>query len=289
MPLPRLRPKALCLPNAALLHTHNDIMPFPATEQIVFEKNTLTGVTCQLDYPPILKIAQETPSAFQEAVRDDYPLFQVNPVVRMTMQVVGGQVVSGQAAAPSATNSYIFSTPETPQPQRTLTLAQDSLALTTTVYTRRSELLAQLQPALDALQIVYKPAFFTRVGLRYQNLIVRSSLGLTNRSWGELLKPIFVGLAAANELAGQVSVDYSQIQFQGKVGSVVVQHGTAITAVAGKREECYLIDVDVSTNERVNIQDATSKLRELNIDAIEFYRWCLSDTLKAVLDPRNTP
>jgi uncharacterized protein (TIGR04255 family) len=257
-------------------------MPFPATEQKIFEKNTLTGVTYQLDYPPILKIALETPSAFQEAVRGDYPLFRVNPTVRMTMQVVGGQ-----AATSSVTNSYIFSTPETPQPQRTLTLAQDSLALTTTAYTRRSELLAQLQPALDALQTVYKPAFFTRVGLRYQNLIVRSSLGLADRSWGELLKPIFVGLASADELAGRVSIDYSQIQFRGKVGSVVVQHGTAITATAGKHEECYLIDMDVSTNERVNKEDATEKLRELNIDALEFYHWCLSDTLKAALVPRN--
>lgn len=257
-------------------------MPFPATKHSVFEKNTLTGVTCQLNYPPILKIAQEVPSGFQEAVRSEYPLFRVNPTIKMTVQVAGGQVVT-----PSVMNSYIFSTPENPQPERTLALAQDSLALTTIVYTRRSELLAQLQPALDALQTIYKPAFFTRVGMRYQNLIVRSTLGLEGRPWGELLKPVFVGLASAEELVGRISVDYSQIQFVVEAGTIVVQHGTTDTITAAGQEQCYLIDIDVSTDERINLEDVTEKLRELNIDALGFYDWCLADPLKAALVPRD--
>ncbi len=256
------------------------IMPFSATEHIVFEKNTLTGVTCQLSYPPILKIAQEVPSAFQDAVRSDYPLFETRPTLTIVAPPVPGQPVTQ-----TVTNAYIFSTAESPQPQRTLSLAQDSLALTTTAYTRRSEFLTHLQPPLDALQAIYQPAFFTRVGFRYQNMIVRSALGLGDTPWRELLKPVFVGLASAEELAGQVLVDYAQIQYKSENGNVVLQHG--VTVDPATQEQCYLIDVDVSTQERVRLQDATEKLRALNIDALQLYHWCLSDTLKAALNPRH--
>lgn len=255
-------------------------MPFPATEHIVYEKNTLTGVSCQLSYPPILKIAQEMPSAFQDAVRGDYPLFEARPTLTFL-----APTVPGQPATQTVTNAYVFSTAESPQPQRTLSLAQDSLALTTTAYTRRSEFLAFLQPPLDALQAIYKPAFFTRVGFRYQNMIVRSVLGLGETAWGELLKPVFVGLASAEELAGEVSVDYSQMQYKSENGNVVLQHGT--TAHPTTNEQCYLIDVDVSTPERVSLQDVTDKLKALNIDALQLYHWCLSDALKAALNPRH--
>lgn len=255
-------------------------MPFSATEYIVFDNNTLTGVTCQLNYPPILKIAQEMPHTFQEAVRNEYPLFEIRPSVAMTMPTGIGQPV-----APTITNAYVFSTAESPNPERTLSLGQDSLALSTTAYRRRSEFFAQLQPPLDALESIYKPAFLTRVGLRYQNLIVRSKLGLTDKPWGELLKPVFVGLASVEELAQRVLVDYSQIQFKGEAGNIILQHGVTVDTLT--QEQCYLIDIDVSTDERVNFQDVTDKLKALNIDALELYYWCLSDTLKATLDPRD--
>lgn len=257
-------------------------MPFSPTERIVFEKNTLTGVTCQLNYPPILKIAQESPTAFQEAVRGEYPLFEIRPTITMT-----APPTPGQSVMPSVANTYLFSTAEVPVAQSTLTLAQDSIALTTLAYSRRSVFLAQLQPPLDVLQEIYKPAFFTRVGLRYQNLIVRSELGLGQTPWSELLKPRFVGLASVDELAGRVTIDYSQVQFKGNSGNVVVQHGITVAVTATEQEQGYLIDVDVSTDERVNLQDVTEKLRALNIDAIEFYHWCLTDALKAALVPRH--
>jgi len=255
-------------------------MPFSATQHIVFEKNTLTGVTCQLNYPPILKIAKEIPSAFQDAMRSNYPLFEV----RQTFTMLAPQIM-GQPVTQTVANAYVFSTPETPQPQGTLSLAQDSLALTTAAYTRRSEFLALLQPPLDALQDIYQPAFFTRVGFRYQNVIVRSALGLGDTPWGELLRPVFVGLASVEELAGRVAVDYSQLQYKSENGNIILQHGTTVDATT--KEQHYLIDVDVYTDERVKLQDVTDKLKSLNIDALQLYHWCLSDALKAALNPRH--
>ena len=52
-------------------------MPFPETSQkIIYKKNPLDRVICQLRFPPILKIDTELPDKFQESIRNDFPEFQ---------------------------------------------------------------------------------------------------------------------------------------------------------------------------------------------------------------------
>src|SRR5262249_7505491 len=51
-------------------------MLFPDSERVVYEKNPLTEVICQLQSPPILRIDTELPADFQERVRQQYPLYQ---------------------------------------------------------------------------------------------------------------------------------------------------------------------------------------------------------------------
>ena len=53
-------------------------MPFPESERVVFRRNTLAEVICQLRFPPILEIAAKDPAAFQEQIRAEYPLYQRN-------------------------------------------------------------------------------------------------------------------------------------------------------------------------------------------------------------------
>ena len=50
-------------------------MPFPETERVIYEKNPLNKVICQLRYPPILRIDSEVPSKFQDAIIDNFPLY----------------------------------------------------------------------------------------------------------------------------------------------------------------------------------------------------------------------
>ena len=49
-------------------------MPFPDAKRIIFRKNPLTEVVCQLRFPPILKIDAEVPANFQEAIRTEFEI-----------------------------------------------------------------------------------------------------------------------------------------------------------------------------------------------------------------------
>ena len=50
-------------------------MPFPECQRVIYKKNPLGEVICQLIFPPILKIDTEVPVAFQERVRNHFPNF----------------------------------------------------------------------------------------------------------------------------------------------------------------------------------------------------------------------
>ena len=44
-------------------------MPFPVTKRIIYKKNPLVEVICQLRFPPILSIDTEIPARFQGAIK----------------------------------------------------------------------------------------------------------------------------------------------------------------------------------------------------------------------------
>lgn len=52
-------------------------MLFSEDEACTYAKNPLLEVICQLRFPPILSINENTPAEFQEAVRDMFPQFSV--------------------------------------------------------------------------------------------------------------------------------------------------------------------------------------------------------------------
>ena len=51
-------------------------MQFPETERVIYEKNPLEQVICQLRFPPILRIEANTPAGFQDQIRNIFPQFQ---------------------------------------------------------------------------------------------------------------------------------------------------------------------------------------------------------------------
>ncbi|MCH7755956.1 TIGR04255 family protein, partial [candidate division KSB1 bacterium] len=48
-------------------------MPFPEVKRVIYKKNPLDRVICQLRFSPILKIDAEIPAEFQDMIRADFP------------------------------------------------------------------------------------------------------------------------------------------------------------------------------------------------------------------------
>lgn len=257
-------------------------MTFPASERVIYEKNPLAQVICQLRFPPILRISTELPAAFQERVRSQFPMLRTRDQSQLAslVQQVGlpQQLLSaiprlGQAAV------YDF---DTRQPGWRLTLSQEALALTATNYQRWEDFKAHLLEGHTALKEVYDPNFYVRVGLRYLNVIRRSEIGLDpSTPWEDLLQPHVLG-ALATELAPQVRQSVHEVLFNvDERISVRLRHGLLVV----DNEEAYEIDADFFSDSQTETDDAEKTLDALNHESGRLFRWCIRTKLHDAMAP----
>src|SRR5436190_490120 len=106
-------------------------MTFPASERIVFKENPLAEVICQLRFPTILAIAAEVPAAFQERIREGYPVYRRNDPLAVQPPEVGALLARLPLQAPEGAAEHNFVTEDG---SRTITLASTFLAVTETDY-----------------------------------------------------------------------------------------------------------------------------------------------------------
>src|SRR6266540_2022315 len=213
---------------------------FPASPRVIYAKAPLRQVICQLRFPPILRIESTAPADFQDRIRATFPLLERQVQQMNLVEGVPAEFAQLLVNAPTGT-SYIFRTEDQ---SHTLTLAPDWLAFSTTKYTRWEAFRALLDPPLNALIEIYKPTFFSRIGLRYQNSIQRSALNLTEHRWADLLRPEILGALALPQFeANIVEVRKSiRVKLPDGSGAVFVQHGFG--GNQGRDQNIYLLDFD---------------------------------------------
>src|SRR6266480_96525 len=96
---------------------------FPHYEDVPLGNSPLAEVLCQVRFPPILRISNEEPSAFQEHIRERFPLLKMEQGVRIVAPSLGS---SGLPSAEFQPKIYRF---QTVDEQSTIALAPDFFAL----------------------------------------------------------------------------------------------------------------------------------------------------------------
>jgi uncharacterized protein (TIGR04255 family) len=264
--------------------------PFPESPRAVYRVNPLVEVVCQLRFPALLRIDVEPPAAFQERIRAEYPVLRdktsemlgLPPDLPLLVASLLRSPGSGQK--PQAAYDFVSTDGEW-----TVSLTRDFLALATRSYRRWEEFKRHLEGPLNALLDIYAPSWFSRVGLRYQDLIKRSALNLADRPWPELLKQPITGLLSAPDLRATVEQTLTQsvIQIPDGLGYVNLRHGLVQTTK--NTEVCYLIDNDFFTDKQTRPADVYNKLDYFNQQSGRLFRWCITGVLHAAMDPELVP
>ena len=164
-------------------------MLFSAHTRAQYRKAPAHEVICQLRFPTILSINTVEPADFQEAIRAEFPKYarrQDTTPPKITLVNGSAPKVEQQ---PPVINYHFLSADN----QWKLNLTKDFIALSTLHYTGWEEFARHLDKPLAAFIKLYKPAYFQRVGLRYVNIFSRSSLGIEDAKWAELISPAYVG------------------------------------------------------------------------------------------------
>ncbi len=261
-------------------------LTFPDSSRVIYGKNPLVSVICQLRFAPILKIDASPPAEFQEHIRETFPLLKEKAVETDVPADLPEPLRNLLRDSLQKTNrrAYDFiSEDET----WTVSLTREFLALSTSQYARWEDFRSKLDQPFAALLAVYRPAFFTRIGLRYQNLIQRSNVDLEGVAWSELLKPQISGILSANNMGGTVAESHAQIliQLADDSGSVRIRHGIGQNSDNETDEECYVIDSDFFTDEKTRTDDAANILDNFNRQSGRLFRWCIEERLHDAMDP----
>jgi uncharacterized protein (TIGR04255 family) len=259
-------------------------MPFPASDRVIYDKNPLDQVVCQLRFPPILRIDAELPADFQDRIRAEFPNLAEAVEWKAEVSQGSGQVpleLLQQAMQSTGNRNYEFSSEDG---QWKVNLTRTYLALTTTHYERWEVFRQKLELPLKALSDIYAPSHFSRVGLRYIDVIRRSKLGLTDVVWADLIAaPVAGSLSSATIAASVRQYEAAQeIELARREGTVRL-----ITRLVDESaEQSFLIDSDFFCDWKTELGDAGSELDFFHERSSRLMRWCITDKLHNAMGPR---
>lgn len=265
-------------------------MALPTSKRVVFRRNPLFGVSAQVRFNPILRIQVETPAEFQEANRSQFAGYQVvNPAAIAIPSAVPAEVQAAMRNSLQSSLNISFERAhrfESGDGNWTIQLSQGSMTMSCKVYPRWEEFRERFRPVLESFVRIYSPPFMTVVGLRYQNAIERSKLGLVGVNWSALLKPFIAAeFSCEGLLEADIVSDLHRFEFREGPDRILVQHGMATNQLT--KEPVYSIDCNFNSMGKVELTDVLSRLDQLNKHSGSLFRLCITDRLFNSLEPMD--
>lgn len=252
----------------------------PESPRVIYASNPLADVICQVRFPRILRIDNELPADFQDAIRGQFPHF-----AEATFEVQG--LPAGLAASlPSQAKSRTF---ESEDQAWKVTLTSEFIALSTSRYECWEKFAETLAGPLQALFDIYQPTCASRVGLRYVDIIQRSRLGLEQVAWSRLLRPWVFGefLNLADEADVLGAARDLLLQLDGGA-HLRLRHGLARNGPDG--EVVYRIDTDLFIEDDPSYRtsaDVLEALQQFNGLSGRLFRYMIQPELSTAMGPRE--
>ncbi|MDR3283493.1 MAG: TIGR04255 family protein [Candidatus Methanoplasma sp.] len=154
-----------------------------------YRKPPVEEVFCRVDFPPILRISKELPAEFQEKIRTDYPNYSKNVGQEAFVSGAGDKQVSPAVSA-TYLNTYTF---QTEGNNGLITIAPNFLFFSAKSYVDWDDFKQKFNKIFKLFEETYSPQYYSRAGLRYCDVFVRSKYGLTDKRWADLINPEFLG------------------------------------------------------------------------------------------------
>lgn len=259
-------------------------MNLPEFERVIYKRNPLVEVVCQLRFPPILKISHQEPVEFQDMIRFKYPLLEITRA-QLSPEIL--QVVQQLGLPLQSDTTYSFKSED----QRwSLSITKDFIAITTASYERYEQFKERLEEALEIFESIYMPSSYTRIGLRYQDLIIRSKLGIEDKDWSELIAKHIASELYESNLSSSIHTILKSLVLKTEGGQINLNHGlVSLKETQSNNDEiAYLFDADFYTEQKIEGEgDVWNILNQFNQSAGRLFRWSITDTLHNAMQPQS--
>lgn len=248
---------------------------FPHVPDVRLENSPLVEVICQVRFPPILRIAKEEPSEFQEAVRDRFPELAPEQAVLLKIPEIGS---GGELGVDAMPRLYRFRTADGTS---SISLSSDFYALSTSKYTNWGDFGSDLGLAHDTARTVYKLPYATRIGVRYINRLTFENTGANDAA--ELLGIVrqeltalvtSEGWSAPQELLSQLVL----LDEQAKLTFRTV-YGTE------DAKPFFVLDMDYFEEGKLPLDDLIERANRYHQKIYDAFRWSILPDKFAVFGP----
>jgi len=251
---------------------------FPEVSEIRLGKAPLVEVVCQVRFPPILRISEKDrePVEFQDEIRESFPIVEVEHGFLVRLPGIGS---GGTPSAEVQSKIYRFRSSDR---QTTISLAADFYAVSTNRYTHWHDFAQQLSMADQAVQKVYKPAYATRIGLRYVNRLTPENTGCQSlHELYNLLNPELTTYARSDGWS-----DPREMQFRLLLTDDPARLSLRTGHGYGKDDLPYfLLDFDYFEEGELPLTDIVDRCDRYHELIYRAFRWCIPEEKLVVFDP----
>ena len=244
-----------------------------AVPEVPLKAAPLARVIAQVRFPLVASFARlEGISGFQDVIRGDYPILRHEKAHTF---VVGQE---GLEAKASDTTIWRF---HDKADRWRVSLTTEFVAVETSNYTGRAELLDRLKSVLAALQPSGSIAVYDRLGVRYINRISGALLS----EIGRLVRPEVLGIAG-RKFDAQLVHTFTESSFILKQGRMTVRSGRIPagatpdpTAIVPIDVESWLLDLDMFTVTfgEFELERIMKQAEEFSSTIYSFFRWSVED------------
>ncbi|MDR0991277.1 MAG: TIGR04255 family protein [Ruminococcus sp.] len=246
-------------------------------KRVKYKNNPIVEVACQINFPDILRISKEEPVEFQEKIREKFPKYN-NTKFPLLPEVFPG-------FTSPVKNTHIFSTNDN---ESSIKLSSDFIAYSVTTYNSWEDFYRPFEEILNYFYEIYRPADYTRTGIRYIDVFCRSELvssGINeNTAWCELIEPFFLGIMAEQDSNFSV-VGFSSntnIKFADETKANLV---TALGKTNKTNEDVFVLNGDYYVDSPVRHSDLKSRLDSLHVHSGEILQKGIKETLHKAMGP----
>lgn len=261
-------------------------MLFASDKRQQYVRSPLVEVVCQLQFPTILRIGDESPTAFQEAIRHHFPHYsthQDRPPLKI--RNVQGNNPQIEAASPIRNHQFVSA-----DHFWKLNITRDIFRFSTVGYTSWEEFARHLDRVLVAFLQEYQPDFFSVATLRYLNAFYRPKLGLQDYRWNQLIQPHLLGVLADD------SMEETALRQPSIKASVVLEQSCELNLTAGlnrlpgrqkETEPSFLVSSTFLLRQQSSPAQLPSGLEQLHKYAVRLFNGIGTDTLYQAMMPRG--
>ena len=255
-------------------------MHFQNYEPIKYKHNILFHVVFQARFPEIMRIQHELPIAFQDAIRTE----GYTEIIHGSPAVLPG-IMPNQALDIGKTFNFLSE-----QKDWEIILTGNSISLNChRNYRDYSDFKERLEKVLPIFYNIYRPSYFTRIGLMYRNMANSVFLPHLQQISVESFIPEHIFPVLATPMVDDVLNLQTMSRFDDSEMKATVTH--TLSQVSGgfghrqvTNEKSYIIDIDCFYERNVGaIDEVFTKCDLFKRVERNIFQWSITDALRAAM------